>query len=268
MNEIPFSKYSGLGNTFLIVDNRSGFFPYESALISALCVEEGEGADGMLFLEHSKKGIAKMRIFNRDGSEAEMCGNGIRCFVKYLNSLGVPTESCKIETYNDLLSCKLKGDLVEVEMPAPILFAEALRLEGVTLTYLDTGVPHAVLFVNELDREKLHPLGKKLREHPHFFPKGSNITFAKILAPSRLQFCTFERGVEGITEACGTGAVAAALALALKEGGPSPITLLTAKEEELLVQFKRVDNRFSFVTMTGEAKLLFSGIAKKKLALV
>lgn len=258
MSELPFCKYSGLGNDFIVIDNRCRSFPLLPKTIQTLCHRKtGIGADGVLVLEHSSKALAKMRIFNADGSEAEMCGNGLRCFVKYLAKLGLPVASCHIETTSDLLKCWDLGDKVKVEMPSPKLLHMPLTLNGLNLYHLDTGVPHAVLFVEHFDLEMLTVLGKEMRNHPHFAPRGTNITF---LNPLTRNFCTYERGVEAITLACGTGATAAALTLAYTKKSPSPIAIYTLQGDLIEISFREEHGAFKSVTMTGGATYLFSGL--------
>lgn len=260
---IPFSKYSGCGNDFILIDNRTGFFSYDRALIQQLCHRRtGVGADGVILLELSSKADFKMRIFNADGSEAEMCGNGIRCLVKFIEERGMRKASYRIETMKTILHTSFKNDSVMVEMGAPTDcrwdVSIATREKLYAIQHLNTGVPHAVLFVEEIEKVDVLGLGKEIRHHSSFTPQGTNVTFAKIENPQTLSVRTFERGVEDETLACGTGATAAALAAGHKFGLKTPLSVRTRSEEVLQIDFPSSDR----VTMTGPANLVFRGVVE------
>jgi diaminopimelate epimerase len=246
---ISYSKYSGAGNTFLFFDNRQRIFPKER--ISSLC--DLEEVDGIILLEES----CRMRIFNKDGSEASMCGNGLRCFIRYLEELGIRQPLYKVQTGAGVLEASIIGEDVEVKMSDPHSISWDLPLMG-SLQFLNTGVPHAISFLEEIETIDLMDLGPKIRFHPHFGANGTNANFAT-LKNGELHLRTFERGVEGETLACGTGAVAAAIASAKKFSLPSPITVWPRSKEKLTISFQRDQDRFFEVRMRGPAKKLSQG---------
>src|SRR5215207_9205320 len=180
---IHFSKYTGCGNDFILIDHRNPIFPlatYESkALIERLCDrQKGIGGDGIIFLEEGLE--FKMRIFNRDGSEAEMCGNGLRCFAAFILELGFIKKSYTVQVQNQSLRVDFVGDKVKAEMenPKEIELDQTIEIDGKVLNchIINTGVPHLIIFTSCLDIA-VDELGSKLRHHPRFFPKGVNANF-------------------------------------------------------------------------------------------
>lgn len=257
----PFSKYSGCGNDFILFDNRSDNFPpITTSLIISLCHRQnGIGADGVIFLETSLKCDFKMRIFNSDGSEAEMCGNGIRCLARFIEDCGVMGNQFTIETMLRKLSVYLEDDDVSVEMGQPKEMLWNLSLDSYSVHHLDTGVPHAVIFCDDSSKIDVETEGSKIRNHPQFAPRGANANFAHIDSADLIHVRTFERGVEGETLACGTGATATALAAAKIYNIASPIRLKVRSEEILKVSFVEDSGDFSHVLLTGPAKKIFTG---------
>ncbi len=288
---LAFFKYSGCGNDFIIIDNRTLHFPATNLnLITHLCQRsKGIGADGLILLENSIYCPFKMRIFNADGSEAEMCGNGLRCLFKFIQEEIVlkeeiiikqmnEQESCLIETKAALISVSWEPPLVAVSMPLPSFVQQdhTIEIEDhlYQFSYLNTGVPHCVIFVDQLNQKKWMTLGKKIRHHPLFAPQGTNVNFASLkkncLEPSCLNYpClkhqreilirTYERGVEGETQACGTGAVAVAIAAAHKYGLASPIKLTPVSQDYLEVSFCFYETHLTKVVMKGPARKIFHG---------
>lgn len=219
---IPFTKMVSAGNDFLIVDTRRlrrRGLPWK-AVSRALCDrQQGMGADGVLVLDDSATADARMRVFNPDGSEAAMCGNGARCVALYLKRPRVT-----IETRAGLVSGTVQGDRVAMRLPDPtnIRANLSLRVNGraVRATHLNTGVPHTVVPVTQLDRVPVQDLGRALRFHRAFAPRGTNVDFIQASASrKRLRLRTYERGVEAETLACGTGVAASAVAYVLGNGG-------------------------------------------------
>ncbi len=254
---LPFSIYSGCGNTFVLVDNRSEGFSREPTEIQALSSENN--CDGLILLERSHRADVKMRIYNCDGSEAEMCGNGIRCLLKFMVDLGFGKKGYTIETMHDFLRTSFVGEEIQVDMGKPKIHSLHIPLEGETLHFLDTGIPHAVLFTTSLDAVDVEQLGPLFRHHPYFGPAGTNVTFVEIVSENELRFATYERGVEGETSACGTGATAAALAAHLVHHMESPLSVRTRLGEQLTIHFEPAPPSFKRVTMTGPAKKLPMG---------
>lgn len=264
---VQFFKYSGCGNDFILFDNRSQFFPcHNPQLISKLCQRQtGIGADGVLLLEDSKKGDFKMRIFNADGYEAEMCGNGLRCLIKFLNKMEIKKGPLKVETMHHVLQGDCEGNHhVSVEMVSPSQVKWDLKIpienEEIVVHHLDTGVPHAVHFTNELEIIDLHQLGPKVRHHVHFQPKGANFNLVKVdEVQQKIWLRTYERGVEQETLACGTGAVAAAIAAFQIYNLSSPIHVHTRSGEILKISFKKVNGQISDIMLSGPVQFIYQG---------
>lgn len=264
MKRWPFTKYVGCGNDFLLFDNRCQEFPTFPVLIQHLCHrQKGIGADGLLLWENSIKADFRLRIFNCDGSEAEMCGNGLRCFVKWLTNLGFKNHPYHIEIAQNVWTAMQTKQVVCIEMKSPshIQWDISLHFEDQLLRvhYLNTGVPHAVLFVEDIEHLNLAKLGPYLRYHPLWKPYGTNVTVTQVVNSKKIKIRTYERGVEGETLACGTGATAAALAAAYQEGLLSPLNVETRSGEELKIEFLFAQQKFFSITLTGSAECIFLG---------
>lgn len=266
MVEFAFSKYSGCGNDFILIDNRSCTFPSQQAsLIARLCRRaDGVGADGLILLEKSEKADFKMRIFNADGKEAEMCGNGLRCLNKFVQELGISAPSLKIETMERELQVEMLGDNVKASMgdPKDIQMNISLPLDGqdCLVHYLDTGVPHAIHFVEDASKVPVDKIGPEIRYHPFFQPKGANANFVQVTGPSSLFIRTYERGVEGETLACGTGATAAAIAAYYQFNMNAPIQVKTKSGQSLTIDFiVDANKQITNVTQSGPAIYHFKG---------
>lgn len=258
---MKFSKYEGCGNDFILVDHRTPFFPPSNhSLIVKICHRKhGIGADGLIFLERSQKADFKMRIFNADGSEAEMCGNGIRCLFKFIQELGVPGNAFHIETVGSILHVSQDGVDVEVDMPIPYDFRWNISLDPYVLHYLNTGVPHAICFTDNLETTDVFANGRKIRHLPFFAPKGTNANFVSLISKNEIAIRTYERGVEDETLACGTGCTAAAIAAVKIKGAEAPVFVKTRSGETLKINF---NPELTQVTMTGPATFIYSGSYK------
>ncbi len=264
---LSFTKMNGAGNDFVVVDNRSLNLNITGEQIERLCDRNrGVGADGLLAVEPAESGAdVKFRYYNADGGEAEMCGNGARCFGRFVARLiGDNRSSFTFETIAGTLKADLIGDEVCIEMSDPI----GLELEspvvidslGAPVHNLNTGVPHAVAFVNDLPGLDVVKNGAAIRYHDHYAPKGTNANFVGILAPNHLAVRTYERGVEGETLACGTGITACALIHHLLTGQASPIKIDVAGGETLSIGFvPGPDQTFTGVTLSGPADFVFEG---------
>jgi diaminopimelate epimerase len=256
---LSFSKYSGCGNDFILIDNRLLHFLHsDRAFIAKLCHRQrGIGADGVILLENSQKADYRMRIFNADGGEAEMCGNGIRCLMQFIRQLGGLEKGYLIETMNALLQVQERKGLVTVAMADPFAIEWELHLPCfLPMTRLNTGVPHVVLFVEDLESEKWMRLAPQIRFHAAFGPAGTNVNFAQLNSEGELSLRTYERGVEGETLACGTGATATALAAAKKYGLSTPVRILPASLEPLEISFSWQGKLPTQVTLTGPAHFI------------
>jgi diaminopimelate epimerase len=262
--QIPFSKYSGCGNDFILIDNRTGIFPLENPLlVQRLCARRtGIGADGIILLENSTSADYRMRILNADGSEAEMCGNGIRCLARFLTELSITKTTIQFQTKGGPVKTVLSEHSVQAEMPIPtdIHWNRSLQLSGKTVIIhtLNTGVPHAVLFVDDLPSDQWMQMAPQIRNHSDFGTGGTNVNFARVEG-SKIFLRTYERGVEGETLACGTGATATALAASKLYGITSPITIIPASGDRLEIQFQESDKEFSNVIMSGPAHHIYKG---------
>ncbi len=264
---LTFTKMNGAGNDFILIDNRDGSIRLEPAEIARLCDRHrGVGGDGLLAVERAGNGADfRMRYYNADGGEAEMCGNGARCFARFASQISGGKEQVTFETIAGVITAKLLGDRVELQMSQPrdfVLGAE-IDVEGEKLTVhsVNTGVPHAVVFVKSVASVDVAKLGSALRWHERFAPKGTNANFIQVMSPSLLTIRTFERGVEGETLACGTGVVAAALLHGELAKAASPIGVMVQGGETLEVGFERAGTEFRNVTLTGPADFVFDGRA-------
>jgi diaminopimelate epimerase len=199
-----FTRFSGAGNTFLLADHRSGGFCISK--VPHFCSQAD--VDGVILLENSSKADFAMRIFNRDGSEAAMCGNGLRCLIHYLQECGVESKRVQIETLAGIQEGWLSNDEVCIKLSPP---SEPKLHLPYDLHFINTGVPHAVLLLETVAQISVNEIGKSLRYSPFFSPEGANINFACLESEGILSVRTYERGVEAETQACGTGAVASAL---------------------------------------------------------
>lgn len=258
---IPFSKYSGCGNDFIVIDNRTGIFPKsDPLLIQRLCARRtGIGADGVILLENSTETDYRMRIFNADGGEAEMCGNGIRCLTKFLQEIGILAPHFLFETGGGKVRTVLSGSTVSAEMPAVSEIKWNLKLtiknKELNIHSLNTGVPHAVIFVDNLKCNSLMEVAPEIRHHPHFGKAGTNVNFAQLIGRN-VHLRTYERGVEDETLACGTGATAVAIATAKQYGIPSPISVIPASGDAMEIAF---NSSYEKIILSGPAHQIYKG---------
>ncbi len=264
---LSFTKMNGAGNDFVMLDNRDLSLSLTTAQIEKLCDRHrGVGADGLLCVEPATDGgDFKMRYYNADGGEAEMCGNGARCFGRFVNHLhGDSLKLIRFETLAGIISAEFEGDQVRINMSAPhsLKLAQSLPVAGETLTVhsVNTGVPHAVVFVDDLENVPVCEWGAGLRYHEAFKPKGTNANFAKVLAPGSISIRTYERGVEGETLACGTGMVACALIHHELTGVASPVSVLVKGGDTLRIGFtETAPHEYTDVTLFGPADFVFQG---------
>jgi diaminopimelate epimerase len=256
---------NGAGNDFILFDNRTGDIDLKRNQIEQLCDRHrGIGADGILLLEKpTNQADFRMRYFNADGGEAEMCGNGARCFARFANKVGEQKEKISFETPAGVISAELKGDLVTLRMTEPTDLRLNVDLpmapEHKAIHFINSGVPHVVIPVPKIDDADVQREGTAIRYHKIFSPNGTNVNFIEKRGPNRIAIRTYERGVEDETLACGTGIVASALIFAASGKSSSPITVLARGGDELQVGFERVNGGFRNVTLTGPAEFVFEG---------
>jgi len=258
---IEFSKLVASGNDFIVIDNRKRNFKNLKKLALTLCERRKNiGADGMLFIEKAKDYDFKMRIFNPDGSEAEMCGNGSRCIAYYCYKKRIAGERMRFLTKaGDINAWVKKDSLVKVNLTQPRDYREViLKIKGKNkkLYYIDTGVPHTVLFFNNVDNIDVNKLGKFIRYHKKFKPRGTNVDFVKILSGNKIKIRTYERGVEKETLSCGTGSVAGAY-ISYILGKVRETVFVKTKDEILKVYIKGEKQVF----LEGKVKWVYNGIA-------
>jgi len=244
---IPFAKLSGTGNDFIIIDHRGLFIPEadQSEFARLVCRRRfSVGADGLILIENSRTADFRWQFYNGDGSRAEMCGNGARCAARFAYEQNIAPAAMRFETTAGEIEAfvlSAAGELVRIRLTAP----EDLRLNiplsigrvEQTLHFINTGVPHTVLLVNDAGMVPVADWGREIRFHETFQPAGTNANFIQVLPGDSLMVRTYERGVEGETMACGTGAVASALVAALLEQANPPVTVFTSGGEKLTIHF-------------------------------
>jgi diaminopimelate epimerase len=266
-----FTKMSGCGNDFIFLDHRD--VPWNSwdlpKMARLLCRRRlSVGADGFVLLlppEDPDNDFA-WRFFNSDGSEAEMCGNAARCAARFAVVKGlVAKERMRFETMSGVVEAQLTPRGAKIWMTEPKEMRPEITVileEGaVEMTFLNTGVPHAVVFVEDLEEIRVEDLGRKIRYHEAFYPKGTNVDFVQMVGSQALAMRTYERGVEGETLACGTGAVASAIAGHMRSMVRPPVTVKT-RGGELKIDFQFLgEGRYENVTLEGDARIIYEGIA-------
>ncbi|NBR96272.1 MAG: diaminopimelate epimerase [Verrucomicrobia bacterium] len=265
---IRFWKLEGAGNDFLGLDGRLGGFKLNRKKITDLCDRRrGVGADGVLVVEKPKRRGAdfRMRYYNSDGGEAEMCGNGARCFALLARAVsGRKGNVLRIQTQAGLVTLQIRGQEVQVSMTEPtrLRLGKKVVVAGrkVVVDFLNTGVPHAVLFVRSVRSVDVAQLGRAIRYHSAFAPSGTNVNFVEIGRGNRIHVRTYERGVEGETLACGTGVVASSILSNLRRGLRSPILVTTRGGDHLRVGFSMVNGQARKVTLQGPARIVYTGV--------
>jgi diaminopimelate epimerase len=262
--KIPFTKMSGSGNDFILIDHRTPFLDeaHLKEFVQKACRRRvSVGADGLILVEPSKKADFKWRFYNADGSEPEMCGNGGRCVARFATFKGIAGPTLTLETQAGILSARVDGKRVKLELTRPfgLKLDEILPVEGkqYAVSSLNTGVPHAVIFLENLEDLDIIKMGRGLRYHTHFGPKGTNADFVRLENGSSLSVRTYERGVEDETLACGTGAVASALIAGFKGRVKSPAAVKTRGGEVLLVHFEIGGGEVKKVFLEGDVHVIY-----------
>jgi len=256
--QLHFWKMNGAGNDFVVVDDRSRSFPVGDApFIGHLCDRRrGIGAEGLLLIQPSTTADFKMRFFNPDGSEADMCGNGARCIARLAHEIGVAPADMRMDTGAGIVRAEIRPPGVRLHLPP----ANDWRLDlsivwqgrTVPLRFVNSGVPHAIAIVEDLAAVPVSALGACIRRHALFAPAGTNADFVQITGSSALAIRTYERGVEAETLACGTGIVAAALIAERLGLVRSPVQVQTAGGDVLEVGTVPL-------TLAGPAEHSFAG---------
>jgi diaminopimelate epimerase len=255
--QIEFYKYQGTGNDFVMIDNRSNFFPKgDVKLIERLCDRRfGIGADGLILLENDTETDFRMVYYNSDGNQSSMCGNGGRCLVAFANQLGVIDDKTTFIATDGLHYASVNADsIVSLQM---IDVNEIQKKDS--YTFLNTGSPHHVQIVDDLEHYNVKENGAAIRYGELYGEKGSNVNFVKKVDNDTFSLRTYERGVEDETLACGTGATAVAIAMnAIGETDKTSINL-NVEGGKLVVSFDKENEGYTNVFLTGPAKFVFKG---------
>ncbi|NGX38571.1 MAG: Diaminopimelate epimerase [Chlamydiae bacterium] len=248
-----FHKFEGAGNDFILFEDFENHFP--ESCVATLCHRRfGVGADGLILARHSEIADFKMVFFNADGTTAGMCGNGLRCFVHFLRDLGYVKPLYKIEIAEKVLTVKCNRSKIFTLLPKPYLMDWDVQIENHRVFAVNTGAAHAVIFEDEpIDvLEK----GRVLRNHARFAPDGVNVNFVQQMGPNTLRLRTYEKGVEGETLACGTGAAAAAFVAHRLGRCGKEVKVLMRSEEILEITLGEE------IEVTGPSVKVFDGQVK------
>ncbi|NPB08427.1 MAG: diaminopimelate epimerase [Aquificae bacterium] len=276
---MEFWKLQGSGNDFVVIDDRDEKVEEflkrkgleKSEFVRKVCaLHTGVGADGLILIKNSRnpENCFRWEFFNADGSEAEMCGNGSRCAVRFAYEKGICGEDLSFETLAGVIKAKVldNGKKVKVQLTPPSPMEEKdLRLDGKVLKgyFINTGVPHFVVPVGDLESLSVVSLGRKIRFHEAFEPKGTNVNFIEALSEDTIRIRTYERGVEGETLACGTGATASAIvSYRLGLVRKKPVRVITRSGENLLIDFSE---DLSEVFLTGSVYKVFEGTLSEEI---
>ena len=269
MKKIAFWKMSGSGNDFVVIDNRRHQLRGSpSRWARTLCHRQfGVGADGLLLLESDRREDFRMVYYNADGSRADMCGNGARCMAWFARQRGAVGNTFRFRTDAYPVGAKVQGSVVQVALSGARDYKSEVIAKVDNKTYrpafINTGVPHAALFVLNAKTINVSAIGQALRFHKAFGPKGTNVNFVEKIGANKLRIRTYERGVEGETLACGTGVVASAIAAALRGIVKSPVRCVVAGGDTLEVRFETHSENPSRpatnISLKGPVRLTFRG---------
>lgn len=252
MKSIPFFKYQGTGNDFVMIDNRDNQFPKgDLSLITKLCDRRfGIGADGVILIENDEDSDFEMVYYNPDGSQS-LCGNGSRCAVMFAKQLGI------IEDKTTFLAIDGKHEAFMQNDRVHLLMHDVNDVEQIGEDFLiDTGSPHYIKYVADLDQKDMIEVGRSIRYSDRFKKDGVNVNLIEKQG-SGLKIRTYERGVEGETLSCGTGCTAAALAFGLANGVEK--VPLQARGGDLEVSFQKEGDSFTNIYLVGPAQRVFEG---------
>lgn len=263
---IPFWKMHGAGNDFVLVDDRALKFPADDRawMASIGCRRTGVGCEGIILIQPSAQAHFRMRFFNPDGGEVDMCGNGARCVARLAHEIGVAPASMRFETGAGVIAAEIVGDRVRLGMTVPRDWRldREIDLGGRKRAYgfVNSGVPHVVMPVEDLEGEDVATNGAGIRYHKDFAPQGTNANFIRVTGASSLSIRTYERGVEAETLACGTGMVAAGLVAGRMGWVKAPVSITCASGDVIEVNFTLTTDGAENVTMLGPAAHVFEGV--------
>ena len=268
--KVRFVKMHGAGNDFVMIDDRDGTFPSEKAALAAIGTRgTGVGCEGIILVQTSVTADFRMRFFNPDGSEAEMCGNGARCVAAFAREIGAATsDTMRFETIAGEVRAeivrlgpddgqrtsdmrrKTEKTLVRIALPDP----KDLRGD-----FVNSGVPHKIVSVEDLGHVDVEGEGRQIRHSAEFAPAGTNVDFVRYRPPHDADIRTYERGVEAESGACGTGSVAAAVVGVAQHGLTFPVAVHTVMGFELTIGGEFDGTSFRSVTLTGPVARVFDG---------
>jgi len=264
METIEFWKMNGSGNDFILIDNREGVVAEgdKSRLVQRVCRRrESAGADGLIFLTNSDRYDFGWQYFNADGGEVDMCGNGTRCIARFAYLKGIAGTKMTFETLTGPVSAEVMGRVVKVLMPDPSNLQLDIDLprerEWLTVDSINTGVPHVVVQVENLEDHPVVDQGRSIRYDPLFSPEGTNANFVKVHGLDLVESRAYERGVEDETLACGTGAIASALVASARGMVASPVRVKTKGGEELKIHFGKEGDRFKEIWLEGGTSIVY-----------
>ena len=254
--ELTFYKYQGTGNDFVMIDNRDLRFPADDAsLIQHLCDRRfGIGADGLILLNPSENHDFEMVYFNADGGEGTMCGNGGRCLVAFAHHLKAIGDKTTFEAVDGIHHASIEAGLVSLQM----IDVSEIQIES-NHAFLDTGSPHHVELVENIGAYDVFANGKRIRNGAPYFQEGTNVNFVEATGADSFRVRTYERGVEGETLACGTGATAVAIAMHAQNHTQANNIQLKVEGGALEVSFLKQNHSYQHVFLKGPAKFVFKG---------
>lgn len=253
MKTLQFYKYQGTGNDFVMIDNRDLHFPKDNSLVEKLCDRRfGIGGDGLILLENDENADFKMVYYNSDGKESTMCGNGGRCIVAFAHFLDIFEEKCTFNAIDGLHEAEIRNGIVKLKM----IDVENISKDG-DATVMNTGSPHYVKFVEDVEDFEVYQRGYEVRNSPNYSRQGINVNFVEKINNEELFVRTYERGVEDETYSCGTGVTAAALTY-LTDHDEDSVKIKTLGGD-LKVYADKDGENFKNIWLEGPAKQVFKG---------
>ena len=266
MPTVPFWKMHGAGNDFVLIDDRDQTFPdTDNALVHRIARPKyGIGCEGVILIQPSDTADFRMRFYNPDGGEVEMCGNGARCVARLAKEIGAAPASMQFDTVAGVIGAEvIAEDQVRLTMTPPKDWALNGELDmeeqKIPFHFVNSGVPHVVMEVENLSGIDIQTVGAAVRYHPRFQPAGTNVNFIEITGPDSLSVRTYERGVEAETLACGTGMVACGLVAGSLGHVSTPVKITCAAGDVLEVDYTPTEDGAENVTLTGPAVHVFQG---------
>ncbi|MDR3275515.1 MAG: diaminopimelate epimerase [Endomicrobium sp.] len=262
-----FSKLTAAGNDFVLIDNRDNIITETdySSLAKKLCDRKYSiGADGLILVEKSICKDFKMKYFNSDGSYAAMCGNGGRSIAQFAYSLGIVNSRMIFETDAGVVNAEiLSYDRVKLDLYNPKDLKLNIKIEAddkkFNGDFINTGVPHVIIFIDDIEDIDVIKYGKIIRHHKIFAPEGTNVNFVKVIQNNTLLVRTYERGVEDETLACGTGITASSIISVIKDFTKSPVNIIARGGDLLSASLRKAGSEINSVVLEGPALIAFKG---------